>query len=140
MSGIGLGTVIDLFVALLLVVTIGYCTLLNRRLKAFRGDEEAMRQTIRELVQASEIAERAIAGLKETATECDKSITYKLRQADRFCRDIEQQVESGQALVGRLSQIGALSRELGLNSAKGGDVRDQAASLRRVDTLRERAA
>jgi len=140
MSGMALGTIIDLLVALLLVVTIAYCTLLNSRLKAFRGDEEAMRATIRELLQASEIAERAIAGLKETASECDKSMTYKLRQADRFCREIEQQVEAGEALVVKLSQIGALSRELGLRQARAGHIRDEAASLRGVDTTRERAA
>lgn len=133
MSGVNLGLAIDGIVAVLLIVTIAYCTLLNRRLKNFRGDEAAMRATIAELVQASEIAERAIGGLKATAAECDKTLTYKLRQADRYCRDIEAQIESGQALFDRVAQISKLAHETG-------SVQQRAPQLRAVDRVEGRAA
>ena len=60
------GLVIESLVAVLLLLTIGYCMLLNRRLKRLRADEQSMRAMIAELITATEIAERAIGGLKVT--------------------------------------------------------------------------
>jgi hypothetical protein len=45
--------------------------LLNRRLKLLKSDEHSLRATISELVTATDIAERAIAGLKLTVEECE---------------------------------------------------------------------
>ena len=42
----GLGLIIESLVAILLMFTIGYCMLLNRRLKLLRADEDALRATI----------------------------------------------------------------------------------------------
>lgn len=44
-----LGMVIELMVVGLLCVTIGYCILLDRRLRAVRQDEQIMRKTVIEL-------------------------------------------------------------------------------------------
>ena len=67
----GIGIMIEGLVAILLMLTVGYCMLLNRRLKLLKADEQSLRATISELVTATEIAERAIAGLKVTVHECD---------------------------------------------------------------------
>ncbi|MCA3669401.1 MAG: chemotaxis protein, partial [Methylobacterium sp.] len=48
MSG-QLGLMIELIVGGLLVVTIGYCVLLDRRLRAMRADETVIRKTINDL-------------------------------------------------------------------------------------------
>jgi hypothetical protein len=42
----GIGMITDGLVAFLLVVTIGYCILLNRRLKLLKADEQSLRATI----------------------------------------------------------------------------------------------
>lgn len=68
------GLVIESLVAVLLLLTIGYCMLLNRRLKRLRADEQSMRGMIAELITATEIAERAIGGLKVTVRECDENL------------------------------------------------------------------
>ena len=49
------GLAIESLVAALLMLTIGYCALLNKRLKLLRNDEQSMRGTIAELVTATEI-------------------------------------------------------------------------------------
>ena len=105
MSGSSLGLLIESLVAVLLLVTIGYCVVLNRRLKRLRADESSLRETIAELVRATSIAEQAIEGLKGTVVECDRDLTNKLRQADRFSRSIEKQVELGGKVLSRLSRI-----------------------------------
>ena len=101
----GLGLIIELLVAVLLVLTIGYCMMLNRRLKLLKSDEHSLRATISELVTATEIAERAIAGLKVTVEECELGLGARLRSADRFITDLDRSIAGGQNLLDRLSQI-----------------------------------
>ena len=105
-----IGLFIEGTVAVLLVVTIGYCFLLDRRLRRFRADESLLKATIGELITATEIAERAIAGLKITVRECDQNLGDRLRAAERFCADIDQQIAAGDAVLRRLSQIAAAGR------------------------------
>lgn len=101
----GIEIIIDGLVAILLVLTIGYCMMLNRRLKLLKADEQSLRATISELVTATEIAERAIGGLKLTVHECDTSLGERLRKAERVTIEIERSVVAGKELLGRLSQI-----------------------------------
>jgi hypothetical protein len=101
----GLGLIIELLVAILLMLTIGYCMMLNRRLKLLKADEHSLRATISELVTATELAERAIAGLKLTVQECELGLGARLRSADRFTADLDRGIAAGNDLLDRLSQI-----------------------------------
>lgn len=100
-----LGLLIESMVALLLLVTIGYCMLLNKRLSRFRADEQSLKATISELITATEIAERAIAGLKITVRECDQNLGERLRTAERFSADIARQIENGEDILNRVTKI-----------------------------------
>ena len=101
----GIGMMIDVVVAFLLMLTIGYCILLNRRLKLLKADEQSLRATISELVTATQIAERAIGGLKLTVHECDMGLGERLRKAERITIEIDRTIATGKDLLGRLSQI-----------------------------------
>ena len=90
-----IGLIIEGTVAILLVVTIGYCMVLERRLRRLRADEESLRAVIAELITATEIADRAIGGLKVTVRECDQNLGERLRTAERFSADIGRQLEAG---------------------------------------------
>jgi hypothetical protein len=74
---------IECLVAVLLLVTIGYCAQLNGKLTRLKADEKAMRSTIAELLSATGAAERAIAGLKLTVHESNEGLGTQLRQAER---------------------------------------------------------
>ncbi|HEX4043429.1 MAG TPA: DUF6468 domain-containing protein [Xanthobacteraceae bacterium] len=101
----GIGVVIDGLVAILLMLTIGYCIMLNRRLKLLKADEHSLRATISELVTATEIAERAIGGLKLTVHECDTGLGERLRKSERVTVEIDRAIVAGKDLLSRLSQI-----------------------------------
>jgi hypothetical protein len=101
----GFGLIIEILVALLLVVTISYCMMLNRRLKRLKADEHSLRATISELVTATEIAERAIAGLKLTVADCEVGLGERLRSADRFTADLDRSITAGRDLFERLTRI-----------------------------------
>jgi Domain of unknown function (DUF6468) len=106
----GFGFMIESLVAILLLLTIAYCVILNNRLKRLKADEQSLKATIAELITATEIAERAVAGLKTTAHECDSTLGERLRGADRCCAELNQQIKAGDALMKRLSRIVAAAR------------------------------
>lgn len=106
----GLGLIIESLVAALLLLTICYCVTLNKRLKRLKNDELALKATISELITATEIAERAIAGLKLTVRECDQGLGERLRKAEVFSTEIAEQLGAGQKILERLNRIVAATR------------------------------
>ncbi len=106
----GFGLIINFLVAILLMLTIGYCMLLNRRLKLLKADEHSLRATISELVTATEIAERAIAGLKLTVHECDAGLGERLRRAERVTISLDRSLAAGRDVIERVSQIAIAAR------------------------------
>lgn len=105
MSGSFLGLLIESLVAVLLVLTIGYCAILNRRLGHLRSDESSLRGTIAELVTSTQIAERAIAGLQVTARETDQTLGERLRTAERMTADLEREMKRAEEVLTRIVQI-----------------------------------
>ncbi len=101
-----LGFMIESLVAVLLLLTIGYCIVLNSRLKRLRADEQALKGTIAELITATEIAGRAVAGLKATAQECDNTLGERMRAAERLATGMERQLKAGELLLRELVRTG----------------------------------
>lgn len=104
------GLVIEGMVSLLLLLTIVYCALLNRQIKALKTDESALRATIAELMQATGLAERAIGGLKLTVKDCDHGLGERLRNAQRLSAEMDKQINAGEALIGRISRSVSVSQ------------------------------
>jgi uncharacterized protein DUF6468 len=100
------GLAIESLVAFLLLLTIGYCVLLNHRLKRLKADEQALKATISELITATEIAGRAVAGLKATAQECDGTLGERMRAAERLAIGMERQLKAGELLLAELIRSG----------------------------------
>lgn len=101
---------IEGLVAVLLVLTIGYCIVLDKRLKRLRADEADLRATISELLTATEIAERAIVGLKETASDADRTLAQRLREAEFFSQEIGRELGEGEKLLNRIIRITEAAR------------------------------
>jgi len=108
----GFGLIIEGLVAILLMVTIGYCIILNNRLKRLKADERALKATISELITATEIAERAVAGLKTTARECESTLGERLAMAEQCCAELNRQVKAGDLVIERLARVVVASRKL----------------------------
>ena len=127
-ASFNLGMAIEVVVAVLLVLTIAYCIVLNRRLTRLRADEEVLRATIAELITATEIAERAILGLKATAAECEKSLGGRMRAAEILTADLDRQLTAGGDIVRRIGAIvGAANPQAAAAPAPAPVVREPAA-------------
>lgn len=107
-----LGIVIEGLVAVLLVLTIGYCMLLNKRLKKLKADEQSLKATIGELITVTEIAERAIGGLKHTVRDVNENLGAQISAATALADLLKGQLAEGDAVVRRVSKIAAAARPL----------------------------
>lgn len=112
-----LGLVIESLVTVLLMLTIGYCALLNKRLKRLKADEQSMRSMIAELITATEIAERAIGGLKLTVRECDENLGNQLAMGTALSSKLAKQVIAGEGILDRLSRIALAARPASTEAA-----------------------
>jgi hypothetical protein len=109
----GFGLMIESLVAVLLLVTIVYCMLLNNRLTRLKADEQSLKATIAELITATEMAERAVAGLKITARDAEATLGERLKSAERCCAELGRQVSAGDGLINRLIRAVAAGRGVG---------------------------
>jgi methyl-accepting chemotaxis protein len=125
---IAFGLMIESLVAILLLLTIAYCVLLNKRLKSLKEDEHALKATISELVASTENAERAIAGLKVTAHDCNQTLGERLRSAENLSADLQQQIARAETVTNRISRIVNAARPLEETSGGGRDARAVAAA------------
>lgn len=104
------GLAIESLVAVLLVLTIGYCMLLNSRLKKLKADEQSLKATIGELITATEIAERAIGGLKHTVRDVNENLGNQITAATDLTQQLAYQLSEGDAVLRRLSKIATAAR------------------------------
>jgi chromosome segregation ATPase len=105
-----LGIAIESLVAVLLMLTIGYCMLLNARLKRLKADEHSLKATIGELITATEIAERAIGGLKHTVRDVNENLGNQLASAAQMTEHLRRQLAEADNVVRRISKIAIAAR------------------------------
>ena len=104
------GIAIESLVAVLLMLTIGYCMLLNSRLKRLKADEHSLKATIAELITATEIAERAIGGLKLTVRDVNENLGDQLQAAGQMSQQLKKQLAESDNVLRRLSRIAIAAR------------------------------
>jgi len=104
------GMAIESLVTILLVVTIGYCMLLNARLKRLKSDEHSLKAVIAELVTATEIAERAIGGLKLAVRDVNENLGNEIASATQLSEHLRMQLAEGDHIVRRLTKIAIAAR------------------------------
>jgi len=99
------GYLIESMVSVLLLMTILYCVRLNRQIRLLKADEQSLRATIGELITATEIAERAIGGLKATMREGEQTLGERVKSTEMLSGELQRQLVAGEQLLGRLVRI-----------------------------------
>lgn len=110
MFGLPLGIFVESAVAVLLMLTIGYCVLLNHRLQRLHADKDVMRQMVADLVSATNLANQAIRELKQTAVDTDRSLNSRLEEAERFGIELANHITAGTGLMERIARITSVTR------------------------------
>lgn len=110
MLGWNLGMVVEISVAILLAVTIGYCVLLNARLKRLHADRESLKKMVGDLMQATALANAAVRELKTAALEADTKLSERLEEAAKFEQTLGENVSNGAQLIEKIARITAAAR------------------------------
>lgn len=110
MFGLPLGFFVEAAVAVLLMLTIGYCVVLNSRLQRLHADRSVLQQMVADLVGATNLANQAIKELKITATEADLALSARLEEAERFGIELANHVSAGSMLMERIAKITSIAR------------------------------
>ncbi len=100
-----LGLIVESAVAVLLAITIGYCVVLNRKLTRLHADRAALKDMVGDLVNATNLANRAIHELKANAEEAEAAIGARLDEAERFGIELANHIHAGQAVLDRIMRI-----------------------------------
>lgn len=92
----------DAIVAALLVATISYAAVLNRRLGVLRSDRAKLEELVKGLTVASQRAESGIAGLKATVGDVGRQLEKKIELAQGLRDDLTYMIERGGTVADRL--------------------------------------
>lgn len=106
------GFAIESLVAILLLLTILYCVRLNNQLRMLKADEQSLKATIGELITVTEIAERAIGGLKLTVRDVNENLGAQIASATALAGQLKAQLAEGDNVVRRLTKIAVAARPL----------------------------
>lgn len=130
-----MGLAIDILVSVLLVVTIGYAAVLNRRLKRLRDEEDIMRATVQELINSSALADRALKELRAMAETSDAVLKARLIEAETMTGRLDQATERSNTALSRLGAAG-----VPIPDAPKATLREQAEQLAATGSKSETAS
>jgi uncharacterized protein Yka (UPF0111/DUF47 family) len=99
----GLSIVVDLAIASLLVVTIAYAFLLNRRLTAWRQDRAEFERLIAQFNDAAVRAEAGVERLKIASEQTGKTLQQAVTKGQSLRDDLAYLIERAEPLADRLN-------------------------------------
>ncbi len=123
--------ILDIFVAVLLVVTIGYAVTLNKRLATLRGDKEELQKLALSFGEATMRAEDSTAQLRSTI----EVLQERIKKAESLREDLVFLVERGNGTADALEEIVRTARdEIGVVPRPAGT--QKAASANETEPLK----
>lgn len=125
---------LDLVMIVLLVATIIYAIILNRKLAAFRRSREDMQNFLTAFNAANERAETSITALKEMAEQSGERLREDIEKAGALTEDLSFMVDRGESIANRLEKAARDVNSVRRNA--GGSEGVQSASSANSDTVK----
>lgn len=94
----------DTIVAVLLVVTIAYAAILERKLSALRAAKQEMAELIARFTESTTRAESGLAEIRQTAEQTGQNLQQAVDKGNSLADDLVFLVERGDAVAGRLER------------------------------------
>lgn len=112
------GLVFDVAICVLLVTTIGYAMVLNRKLSELRAARGDMERLFAEFAAATGKAEGGLQSLKDRSSEAGEGLAKSVDEACRLADEMAFLVKKGHEISDRLEVSIAASRKLGREEPK----------------------
>lgn len=110
MTGSYLALIVEGLVAMLLVATIVYCIVVNRKLNSLKADQERLGDIVQELNQATQHAQTAIGGLRATVDTADRDLGTRLEAAGELETKLANSMAKADGVLSKLSAISQAAR------------------------------
>jgi len=140
MFGLPFGVLVEGSVSVLLAVTIGYCAVLNSKLKRLQADRGELRQMVADLIQATDLANAAVGELQNAAAEAEQKLTAQMEEAERFGVELANHVSAGHEVMERIARITAVAHSARQEQGPVGLVEDDAEDDRTLRASRLQSA
>ncbi len=103
LSGEYLGLLFDVALALLLIATIGYAAILNRKLSELRGAKQEMELLLGGFAKSTERAETSLRALREVAGETGEMLQDGIIKGNAVADDLVFLIERAGPIADRLA-------------------------------------
>ena len=117
-DGLSLPVLADALIAVLLVATIVYAVVLNRKLSALRNTKAEMEALVARFAESTAQAESGIRTLKANASESGSSLDSTTNRANGLAGDLAFLIERGSDLANRLEGTIGSARGNGAGDAR----------------------
>lgn len=96
--------IVEIVLSLLLLATLGYCALLERRLSALRSGQDGLKETIGELNGAIANAGSSMRLLKAAAAGASETLDERLSRARSLADELSLLMVSGERIADRIER------------------------------------
>jgi phage shock protein A len=103
---------IEILLSLLLVATLGYCALLERRLSALRSGQDGLKDTIGQMNKAIANAESSMRLLKAAAASASETLDERLSRARALADELSLLAVSGERIADRIDRAAPKSASI----------------------------
>lgn len=110
-TGLDFTLIVDLIVAGLLVATIVYAAMLDRKLGALRKSKTEMESLIKDFAESTTKAEQGLAELRSHAGSSGNDLQQQVDDAAKVLTDLKFLVERGETLSNQLETASADARD-----------------------------
>ena len=118
LSGEHLGLLFDAALALLLIATIGYATILNRKLTELRGAKNEMERLLADFASSTERAQASLKALREAAGETGEMLQDGIIKGNAVADDLVFLIERAGPVADRLEVAPRAGNAAGGQSGK----------------------
>ncbi|MDX1974885.1 MAG: DUF6468 domain-containing protein [Rickettsiales bacterium] len=110
MSGIVANLLVNLIMVALLMVTISYCWMLNRRIKVLQDSKSELAQLLRYFDESTQRASDSIVSLQNTSKKIGDNIQGRLEKANDMLDDLAFMIEKGNKVANQIEAGLAVQR------------------------------
>lgn len=105
MTGLPIGMMVELLVAILLLITIGYCVVVHGKLKWLKSDQAKLIKVIGELNAATANAEHAVAALSTVSSGAEKTLQTQLERSREVTSELSSAIVEAEHFLAKITQI-----------------------------------
>ena len=110
MNGDIASLLLNVVIVVLLAVTIGYCWMLNRRIRILQDSKSELAQLLKYFDESTQRASESIIALQTASKKIGENIQFRIDKANYLLEDLTFMIERGNKLASQMEAGFAVSR------------------------------